>query len=162
MLATDDVDALLALRPDACCYNPLWPDVDELGRAAGERRQRVHQCRLDHRRQAVAGGPGADREGVRTGAVHDLRQRRPPRHDQPGRHGAQRVVRAGGRDPDHRVGGLLDVRVRADAAGDGLLAGPGDTRPRGDGTTRERGVRGVGRDDGGRARRTAGPDEPST
>jgi hypothetical protein len=28
--ATDDVDALLALRPDACCYNPLWPSVDEL------------------------------------------------------------------------------------------------------------------------------------
>jgi hypothetical protein len=30
VLATDDVDALVALRPDACCYNPLWPDVDEL------------------------------------------------------------------------------------------------------------------------------------
>lgn len=32
VLATDDVDALLALAPDACCYNPLWPDVDELVR----------------------------------------------------------------------------------------------------------------------------------
>lgn len=32
ILATDDVDALLALEPDACCYNPLWPDVDELVR----------------------------------------------------------------------------------------------------------------------------------
>jgi 2,4-diaminopentanoate dehydrogenase len=30
ILATNDVDALLALRPDACCYNPLWPDIDEL------------------------------------------------------------------------------------------------------------------------------------
>lgn len=30
--ATDDVDALLALRPDACSYNPLWPDLDLLGR----------------------------------------------------------------------------------------------------------------------------------
>ena len=30
--ATNDVDALLALRPDACCYNPLWPSVDELVR----------------------------------------------------------------------------------------------------------------------------------
>lgn len=28
--ATDDVDALLALGADACCYNPLWPRVDEL------------------------------------------------------------------------------------------------------------------------------------
>jgi hypothetical protein len=30
VLATDDVDALIALRPDACCYNPLWPDIDHL------------------------------------------------------------------------------------------------------------------------------------
>ena len=28
--ATNDIDALLALRADACCYNPLWPDIDEL------------------------------------------------------------------------------------------------------------------------------------
>lgn len=32
VIATDDVDALVALAPDACCYNPLWPDVDELVR----------------------------------------------------------------------------------------------------------------------------------
>ncbi|MFC7503921.1 hypothetical protein ACOACQ_16515 [Nocardioides sp. CPCC 206347] len=30
VVATNDVAALLALQPDACCYNPLWPDVDEL------------------------------------------------------------------------------------------------------------------------------------
>ncbi len=30
--ATNDIDALLAQRPDACCYNPLWPDIDELTR----------------------------------------------------------------------------------------------------------------------------------
>src|SRR6478735_9846255 len=30
--ATNDIDALLALGADACCYNPLWPDVDELVR----------------------------------------------------------------------------------------------------------------------------------
>lgn len=30
--ATSDVDALLALRPDVCVYNPRWPDVDELVR----------------------------------------------------------------------------------------------------------------------------------
>lgn len=28
--ATSDVAALVALRPDACCYNPLWPSIDEL------------------------------------------------------------------------------------------------------------------------------------
>ena len=30
--ATNDVDALIALKPDACCYNPLWPNIDELVR----------------------------------------------------------------------------------------------------------------------------------
>lgn len=32
VLATDDIEALLALKPDACCYNPLWSSVDELCR----------------------------------------------------------------------------------------------------------------------------------
>ena len=26
--ATNSIDELLASRPDACCYNPLWPNVD--------------------------------------------------------------------------------------------------------------------------------------
>src|SRR5436190_10454262 len=30
--ATNDVDALLALRPDCVVYNPMWPNVDELAR----------------------------------------------------------------------------------------------------------------------------------
>lgn len=30
--ATDDVDALLALRPDCVVYNPMWPSVDEVVR----------------------------------------------------------------------------------------------------------------------------------
>lgn len=30
--ATDDVDALLALKPDCVVYNPMWIDVDELDR----------------------------------------------------------------------------------------------------------------------------------
>ena len=30
VIATDDVHALLALKPDACVYNPLWSSVDEL------------------------------------------------------------------------------------------------------------------------------------
>ncbi len=32
VLATDDVDALLALGPDCVVYNPKWPGVDELVR----------------------------------------------------------------------------------------------------------------------------------
>jgi 4-hydroxy-tetrahydrodipicolinate reductase len=30
--ATADADALIALHPDACSYNPIWPSVDELTR----------------------------------------------------------------------------------------------------------------------------------
>ena len=30
VVATGDVDALLALRPDCVVYNPMWPDADEL------------------------------------------------------------------------------------------------------------------------------------
>lgn len=30
VLATNDIDALLSLGAYACCYNPLWPSVDEL------------------------------------------------------------------------------------------------------------------------------------
>ena len=33
--ATDDVDALLALKPDCVIYNPMWMDVDELVRILG-------------------------------------------------------------------------------------------------------------------------------
>jgi hypothetical protein len=33
--ATDDVGALLALRPDCVMYNPMWPSVDELVRILG-------------------------------------------------------------------------------------------------------------------------------
>jgi len=32
VVATDDVDALLALRADCVVYNPMWPSVDELVR----------------------------------------------------------------------------------------------------------------------------------
>src|SRR5437763_11064857 len=30
--ATNDVDALLALKPDCVIYNPMWPDTEELVR----------------------------------------------------------------------------------------------------------------------------------
>ena len=32
VVATNDIDALLATQPDVCCYNPLWPSIDELER----------------------------------------------------------------------------------------------------------------------------------
>ena len=120
--ATNDIDALLALRPDACCYNPLWPNIDELVRLLEVGRQRVHQRGLDHRRQADTGGPQAHPRRLRAGRFDDLRQRRAPRDDEHGRHGAQRLLRARRRDPHHRVGGLLDLRIGGNPDGDGLLA----------------------------------------
>ena len=110
-LATNDIDALLALGADACCYNPLWPSIDELVTLL---ENGVNVCTSA---AWITGGKQSpeDRDRIRKACeqgVDDLRQRRPPGHDQPGRHGAQRLVRAGRRDPDHRVGGLLDVRVR--------------------------------------------------
>ncbi len=33
--ATDDIDALLALKPDCVCYNALWPDVAEFEKILG-------------------------------------------------------------------------------------------------------------------------------
>ena len=50
--ATNDIDALLALKPDACCYNPLWPEHRRARPAARVGRQRVLQRGVDHRRQA--------------------------------------------------------------------------------------------------------------
>lgn len=32
VIATDDIDALIALRPDCVSYNPIWPDVGHLVR----------------------------------------------------------------------------------------------------------------------------------
>ena len=77
--ATNDIDALIALKPDACCYNPLWPNIDELARLleAG-----VNVCSsaawITGGKQS-AGGPGAHPEGLREGQFHDLRQRRTSR-----------------------------------------------------------------------------------
>ena len=77
--ATNDIDALLALGADACCYNPLWPNIDELVRLLEVGRQRVLQRGLDHRRQADTRGPRTHRGRLQTRRFDDLRQRRAPR-----------------------------------------------------------------------------------
>ena len=107
--ATNDIDALIALKPDACCYNPLWPDVDELVRLleAG--------VNVSSSAAWITGGKQTpeDRDRIREGLpgrkFHDIRQRRAPRHDQHGRHGAFRCMRGRRRDPHHRIRGLLDL-----------------------------------------------------
>ncbi len=157
--ATNDIDALIALEAGRLLLQPAVAQHRRAGPAAGSRRQRLLQCRLDHRRQADTRGPGPHPKGLREGQFHDLRQRRASRHDQHGRHGAQRVLRAGRRDPDHRVGGLLDLRVGGHADRDGLLPGPGHPRPGRKRAPGKRGVRRVRGDDGRRDRRQARPDD---
>ena len=126
--ATNDIDALLALKPDACCYNPLWPNIDELTRLleAG-----VNVCSsaawitggkqspedLERIRKACEKGNstifGSGAHPGMTNLVGMV---------------LQRLLRAGRRDPHHRVGGLLDLRIGGHPNRDGLLAGS-PTRP---------------------------------
>ena len=76
--ATDDVDALLALRPDCVVYNPMWPSIDELVRILGSRRQRRHDGGV-HQRPAIGPGSRATGRGVRARRLVALRH-----GDQPG------------------------------------------------------------------------------
>ena len=57
--ATDDVDALLALRPDCVVYNPQWQDVDELVRLLEAGANVVSTAAFINGR-----GLGADRERI--------------------------------------------------------------------------------------------------
>ena len=52
VLATDDVDALLALKPDCVVYNPMFADVDELVRILERRHQRGDHVGVHHRPSA--------------------------------------------------------------------------------------------------------------
>lgn len=83
VLATDDVEALLALKPDCVVYNPKWPSIDELvqilsaginvvatagfitGHALGEGRQRI----LD---ACTAGGSSIFGSGMNPGFANLL------------------------------------------------------------------------------------------
>jgi 2,4-diaminopentanoate dehydrogenase len=78
--ATDDVDALLALKPDCVVYNPMWLDVEELvrilesganvvttaafitGHSLGERRQRIVEA-------CARGGSSIFGSGINPGFV---------------------------------------------------------------------------------------------
>ncbi|MCU1602210.1 MAG: dihydrodipicolinate reductase [Frankiales bacterium] len=83
ILATDDVEALLALKPDCVVYNPKWPDVDVMcrilsaginivatagfitGHALGDGRARIQQaCR--------AGGASVFGSGMNPGFLNLL------------------------------------------------------------------------------------------
>ena len=76
--ATDDVDALLALRPDCVVYNPMWPDVDELVRILEAGVNVVSTAAFINGR-----GLGADRDRIvdacERGGVVDVRHRHQPR-----------------------------------------------------------------------------------
>jgi len=57
--ATDDVEALLALRPDCVVYTPKWSDVDELVRILESGANVVSTAAF-----ITGGGLGADRERI--------------------------------------------------------------------------------------------------
>ena len=83
ILATDDVDALLALKPDCVVYNPKWPDVDEMvrileagvnivstaafitGQALGDGRQRLDDA-------CARGGSSVFGSGINPGFIDAL------------------------------------------------------------------------------------------
>ena len=129
------------------------------GPAAGVRHQRVLQRRVDHRRQAVAGGPRADPKGLRNRQFHDLRQRCAPRDDQPGRHGAERVPASASTrsaSPSRWTARPTNRRAPRPRWDSRRTLTPRARRER---AQRERGVRRIGRDDGRRHRRHPGPDD---
>ena len=76
--ATNDIDALLALKPDCVVYNPMWIDVDELVRilSAGVNVVSTASFITGHNL-----GAGRDRivEACRARRLDDVRLRRQPR-----------------------------------------------------------------------------------
>ena len=70
--ATNDVDALLALKPDCVVYNPMWIDVDELVRilSAGVNVVATAAFITGHN---LGAGPRPDRRGVRARRLDDVR-----------------------------------------------------------------------------------------
>ncbi len=51
VVATDDVEALLELKPDCVVYNPMWLDVTELERILSAGVNVVATCSVHHRTQ---------------------------------------------------------------------------------------------------------------
>ena len=87
----DDSDSLLALRPDACCYNPLWPSVDELVRLL---ESGINVCSSA---AWITGGKRTPQDLQRILDTCERAARRflaaaRTRDDEPGRHGAKRVL----------------------------------------------------------------------
>ena len=61
VVATDDVDALLALEPDCVVYTPLHPDLDELTRPPRRRGEHRDQLGVPDREQPRPALPGRRR-----------------------------------------------------------------------------------------------------
>ena len=154
VLATDDVDALLALAPDCVVYNPKWPDVDEMVRIleAGVNIVSTAAFITGH---SLGDGPRPHHRGVRTGWRVDLRQRHQPGLRRHAGHRVGRPLRPGRLGHGARVGRLHRVRLPRDR--DPRRLRPSDRRPRAarHGARRHRGVRGRGVDGRRRAGRRA-------
>ena len=121
--ATNDIEALIAFTPDACCYNPLWPRSTN---CRGCWRPASTSVRARHGSPAASSRPKIWTVSGKPArrAIRRSWQRRTPGNDEHGRHGALGLVRAGRRDPDHRVGRLFYLRIRGNPDRHGLFAGP--------------------------------------
>ena len=125
--ATDDVDALLALRPDCVVYNPMWPDVDELVRILEAGVNVVTTAAFINGR-----GIGADRDRIvdacEQGGSVDLRDRHQPGFRRADRHRHGQHLRP--HRQDHHRRGLRHHALRLAGDRAALRLRPTDRRPR--------------------------------
>ena len=122
--ATNDIDELIALRPDACCYNPLWPSIDELTRLL---ESGINVCSSA---AWITGGKQSPEDLARIRKACEIGNStifgsgaHPGMSNLVGMVPVWRL-RTGRRDPHHRVGRLFDLRIRGHPDRDGILAGP--------------------------------------
>ena len=100
--ATNDVDALLALKPDCVVYNPMWIDVDELVRILSAGVNVVASASFITG-QNLGDGSRPNRRGVQAGRLDDVRLRRQPGLRRTARHRCGDRLRPGGQG-HHRRG----------------------------------------------------------
>ncbi len=108
--ATDDVDALLALKPDVVVYNPMWHDTDEVVRILEAGVNVVSTAAFINGRGL---GEGRDRiaDACTRGGVYDVRHRDQPRLRRAARHRNGQPLRPHRQGHDPRGRRLDAVRL---------------------------------------------------
>ena len=152
--ATDDVDALLALRPDCVVYNPMWPSIDELVRILDSRCQRRHHGGV-HQRPAARSGSRAIGRGVRARRLVALRHGDQSGVGRAAEHRARRHLRSDRQGHDQRGGLHGRLRLACHGEAGGVRSADRRPQPPGDDGRGHGGVQRSRGDGGRRARRRA-------